>query len=140
MSHEEELLLRGSTILVVEDDDEARDLARRLLECLGARVVVAENGRDGLNQLASVRVDAVLCDLSMPIMDGLEFARRVRRDPRYRHLLLFALTGWQGQADFFRTWEAGFDAHVVKPITGEMLRALARRVSHRGVRSERPGA
>jgi two-component system CheB/CheR fusion protein len=127
--------LRGCTILVIEDDVEARDTARRLLESLGARVVVAENGHDGLNQLASVRPDAVLCDLGMPVMDGLEFARRVRRNPRHRHVLLFAVTGWQGEADFRRTWEAGFDAHVVKPVTVEMLQALARRLPRRGVRS-----
>jgi CheY-like chemotaxis protein len=134
------LPLRGCTILVVEDDDEVRNVARRLLESLGAYVVVAENGRDGLNRLATIRPDAVLCDLSMPVMDGLEFARRVRQDPRYRQVLLFAVTGWQDQADFLRTWEAGFDAHLVKPVTVEMLQALARRLSHRGVRSGKSGA
>jgi CheY-like chemotaxis protein len=135
-----EPLLRGSTILVIDDDVDARDVVRRLLESLGAHVVVAENGRDGLSRLASTPPDAVLCDVSMPVMDGLEFARRVRRDPRYRRVLLFALTGWQAQADFIRTWEAGFDAHLVKPVTMEMLESLARRLSDRAARREQAGA
>ena len=132
--------MRGSTILVVDDDVDASDVVRRLLESLGARVVVAENGREGLSRLANTPSHAVLCDLEMPIMDGLEFARRVRRDPRYRQVLLFALTGWQAEADFRRTWEAGFDAHLVKPVTMEMLHSLARRLSDRAVRTEQPGA
>jgi CheY-like chemotaxis protein len=132
-----ERLLRGSTILVVDDDAEASNVARRLLESLGARVVVAGNGLEGLNRLARARPNAVLCDLGMPVMDGLEFARQVRRDPRYRQVLLFALTGWQDPADFLRTWEAGFDAHLVKPVTMEMLHALARRLSTRVARSGR---
>jgi CheY-like chemotaxis protein len=134
------LLLRGSTILVVEDDEEARDTARRLLEAFGARVIVAETGRAGLSRLESVRPHAVLCDLGMPVMDGLEFARRVRRDPRYRGVLLFALTGWQDQADFLRTWEAGFDAHLVKPITMEMVRSLAGRLTGQAASGGQSGA
>jgi two-component system CheB/CheR fusion protein len=133
-------LLRGSTILVIDDDLDTRDVVRRLLESLGARVVVAENGRDGLSRLASTPPHAVLCDLGMPVMDGLEFARRVRRDPRYRQVLLFALTGWQDHGDFLRSWEAGFDAHLVKPVTMEMLESLARRLFDRDTRREQAGA
>ena len=140
MEHGGPLPLRGSTILVVDDDPEAGDIVRRLLESLGARVVLAENGREGLSRLASASPHAVLCDLGMPVMDGLEFARRVRGDARYRQVLLFALTGWQAQADFLRTWEAGFDAHLVKPVTMEMLQSLARRLSDRAARRERSGA
>lgn len=131
MEHRELPSLRGWAILVVEDDVEARDLLRRLLELLGARVFVAENGFDGLERLATLSVDAVLCDLAMPIMNGLEFARRVRRNPRFRRIPLVAVTGRQEQEDFLQTWDAGFDAHLVKPVTVEMLQSLARRFSWR---------
>jgi two-component system CheB/CheR fusion protein len=128
------------TILVVEDDAETREVVRRLLELCGARVVVAADGLDGLDRLESVRPHAVLCDLGMPIMDGLEFARRVRRDPRYRRTLLVALTGRKEQADFLRTWDAGFDAHLAKPVTMEMLESIAKRLSGRFAARDAPGA
>jgi two-component system CheB/CheR fusion protein len=132
--------LRDRTILVVEDDGDTRDVVRRLLELLGARVTVAADGMEGLEQLQRLTPDAVLCDLTMPIMDGIEFALRMRRDPRHRRALLIALTGRQGQADILRTWEVGFDAHLVKPVNPEMLSALARRLSSRSGTDVRRGA
>ena len=140
MEHRKALRMRGCTILVVEDDVEAGDLLRRLLELLGARVVVERNGLDGLERLANLTVDAVLCDLTMPIMTGLEFARRVKEDPRLRRIPLVAVTGRQEHEAFLQTWEAGFDAHLVKPVTPEMLQSLGRRLSWRGGGQQRPGA
>jgi CheY-like chemotaxis protein len=134
------LPLSGARILVVEDDSDASELLRRLLELLGARVTTAENGFDGLSRLATTRADAVLCDLTMPQMDGLEFARRLRQIPEYRRTLLVAVTGRQAHEDFLRTFEAGFDAHLVKPVTMEMLRALARRLTGRFADQGRRGA
>jgi two-component system CheB/CheR fusion protein len=136
----ESLPLRGCTVLVVEDDQEARELIRRLLELLGASARTAEDGMDGLRRLVETPPDLVLCDLTMPLMDGLEFARRVRRLPEYRRTLLVAVTGRQAHEDFLCTWDAGFDAHLVKPVTMEMLRALAGRLSPRLAEQRRPGA
>jgi CheY-like chemotaxis protein len=132
--------LCGCTILVVEDEIEVGDLIRRLLEHLGARVWIASDGLDALEQLASLPADAVLCDLAMPVMDGLEFARRIRQNPRFRRTLLVAVTGRQEQEDLLRTWDAGFDAHLVKPLTMEMLQALARRISARCAGQRQSGA
>jgi CheY-like chemotaxis protein len=70
--------LRGRKILVVEDDHDGREVIRRLLELLGAQVVVAADGLEALVRLESLQPDAVLCDLGMPIVDGIEFARRMR--------------------------------------------------------------
>jgi len=134
------LPLRGYTILVVEDDPAAGDLVRRLLELLGARAATAEDGIAGLHRLAELRPDMVLCDITMPRMDGLEFARRVRQLPEYRRTLLVAVTGRQAHDDFLSTWDAGFDAHLVKPVTMEMLRALARRLSQRSADQRQFGA
>lgn len=121
--------LQGITVLVVEDDDEDRETTRRLLESVGARVTVAAGGREGLAKLQHEVPDIVLCDIRMPDMDGFEFAERVRREPRYRHVRLIALTGLQSFADVQRTWSAGFDGHLGKPATAEALIALGRRVS-----------
>jgi len=134
------VLLRRRTILVIEDDDDTREVISRLLEVLGAGVVVARNGLEGLVQLERCRPDAVLCDLAMPIMDGIEFARQMRRNPRYRRVLLIAVTGRETDADFMDTWGAGFDGHLVKPLTPEALEAVARRVRPHAAAETEAGA
>lgn len=131
MEHREPPSLRGCTLLVVEDDEEAGDLLKRQLELLGARVFVERNGSDGLRRLQSISAHAVLCDLTMPVMDGLEFARHVRQSAKLRRITLVAVTGRREHADFLATLDAGFDAHLVKPITLEMLQSFARRVAGR---------
>jgi two-component system, sensor histidine kinase len=121
--------LHGYTVLLIEDNDDFREVFRLRLESLGAHVLVVADGLAGLGQMARPPLpNAVLCDLTMPTMDGLEFARRVRLDPRYRRVLLVAVTGSDSDADVLQTWRAGFDAHLVKPVSDEALGALARRV------------
>jgi CheY-like chemotaxis protein len=140
VEHDESVSLRGCTILLVEEDLESREGLRPRLEQLGARVSIARDELAGLTQLASLRADAVLCDLATPGLDGLEFARRVRRTPRLRRTLLVAVTGRQEHEDFLRTWDAGFDAHLVRPVTAEMLHAFARRLCGRRARQSQRGA
>jgi CheY-like chemotaxis protein len=118
-------------VLVLDDDDDVCQAIRGLLEVLGARVMVAANGLEGFEQLERQRPDMILCDLAMPVMDGIEFATRIRQTPRFRRILLVAVTGREHQRDFLATLAAGFDAHVVKPITPEALTSLARRLSRR---------
>jgi CheY-like chemotaxis protein len=65
-------------LLVIEDEADVRALFQERLEALGVRVVVAVDGADGLQQLERWRPDAVLCDLAMPVMDGVTFAARMR--------------------------------------------------------------
>jgi CheY-like chemotaxis protein len=120
--------LKARTILIIEDDDDARYTYRLLLESVGADVMVAANGVEGFAQLERRRPDAILCDLTMPVMDGLEFARSLRRDPRYRQVLLIAVTGRGEPRDLMDTWRAGFDGHLVKPLTMETLNVLAQRL------------
>jgi CheY-like chemotaxis protein len=93
--------------------------------------MVAAQGRDGLRHLAERVPDAVLCDHTMPEMDGLEFATRMRANPQYRRVLLVAVTGRARDADVLETFSAGSDAHLVKPVTVEILAGLARRVDDR---------
>jgi CheY-like chemotaxis protein len=118
--------LQGRTILVVEDDEGMRETTRRLLESLGARVVEAADGAAGRALLEREHPDLVLCDLVMPGVDGIDFARRVRADPRFRTLPILALTGLHAPADFLRTWAARFDGHLTKPATTTVLAGLDR--------------
>jgi len=123
-------VLRSRTILVIEDDVDTRDAMRVLLEAHGAVVSVASNGDEGFTQLTRTIPDAILCDLTMPGMDGVEFGRRLRSDPQYGGVLLCAITGRSQMDDFTETWRVGFDGHVTKPITAEALVGLVRRIAH----------
>src|SRR5262245_45461238 len=84
---------RGRRILIIDDDPHQRETLQRLVEARGAHAVVATDGFEGFRQLERSHPDAVLCDLAMPIMDGIEFATRMRREHRYRRVPLIAVTG-----------------------------------------------
>ena len=119
--------LRGTTVLLIEDNRDVRDLTVLMLERLGATVRTAENGEEGFARVLESCPDLVLCDLVMPVMDGIEFARKVRRTPECAHARLVALTSRRDDDTYMRAWAAGFDAYLEKPITAEKLDALAGR-------------
>ena len=121
--------LTGAVVLLLEDDPDHRTVTQAMLERLGAQVLLAANGADGLDQLGRRMPDLILCDLRMPGMDGLEFAQRVRADPRYRRVHLVALTALDPWDSAVKTWSVGFDAHLTKPVTMETLAALNRYVA-----------
>lgn len=119
--------LEGVSVLVVEDHADHRELARVLLTHLGARVDVAEDGEQGLEKIRKQCPALVLCDLVMPYMDGYEVVRRVRHIAECAHVRLVALTGLREDTAYVRSCNAGFDAHLEKPITVGKLNAIAER-------------
>ena len=119
------------TILIIEDDPDQCDTLQRQLEARDLRVVVAVDGFQGLAELARCHPDAVLSDIRMPAMDGLEFARRMRRDPRYRGVPLIAVTVLNDLADVIATWQAGFDDHLSKPVSAQALDRVVDRAMRR---------
>ncbi|MBS0346429.1 MAG: response regulator [Proteobacteria bacterium] len=115
--------LAGLRVLVVEDNDINQQIACGILERLGARVDVADNGRiavDALNA-APDAFDVVLMDLQMPEMDGLEATRRIRRNPQLARLPVIAMTAHAMVDQRQRCLEAGMNDHVAKPIVVEYL-------------------
>lgn len=114
------------SILLIEDNDDARDSLQRLLELDGHRVTAAGDGDSALACLRAARPDVALIDLGLPGMDGYELARRIRLDTGDA-ILLVALTGYGLPADRLRTREAGFDWHLVKPVDREALDEVLRR-------------
>lgn len=120
-------------VLVVEDNVDAAQMLRELLELSGHDVTVATTGHVGLEALRGRRVDVVLCDLGIPDMSGYEVARAIRADASLRETLLVALTGYGQPEDRRRTAEAGFDEHLTKPVDLEVLhQVLGRLAAARG--------
>jgi PAS domain S-box-containing protein len=113
-------------ILVVDDNHDAADSTAMLLRHVGHEVFVAYTGREGLEQALALRPQAVLLDIGLPEMDGYEVARRLRASPGLGDMRLVAVSGYGQEADRQRSREAGFDAHMVKPVgVQQMLSALA---------------
>nr|ELT4665972.1 response regulator [Pseudomonas aeruginosa] len=115
--------LRGVRLLVVEDNALNRQVAAELLSSEGARVALADGGLAGVQQVleASVPFDAVLMDMQMPDIDGLEATRRIRADGRFAGLPILAMTANASLADREACLAAGMNDHVAKPIDKERL-------------------
>jgi PAS domain S-box-containing protein len=108
-------------VLVVEDQDDSREALKLLLEAEGHEVAFTADGAKAVEEVARFRPDFALVDVGLPGMDGYEVARRVRELPEGKTLKLIALTGFGGDKYRRRAKEAGFDLHVVKPISYEQL-------------------
>jgi PAS domain S-box-containing protein len=107
--------------LVVEDNDDAREMLRTLLQLDGHVVWEAANGIAGLAAALEHRPDVAVIDIGLPEMDGYEMARKLRASESLKHVKLIALTGYGQADDARRAHEAGFDLHVVKPVDPERL-------------------
>jgi CheY-like chemotaxis protein len=125
--------LEGVSVLVVEDHEDHRDIARTLLMRAGARVRAVRGGEDGLAAIERACPDLILCDLLMPRMDGFEFARRVRRMPQCGRVRLIAVTALRDASAPLHTWSVGYDGHIEKPLTVEKLEELAARFARGAV-------
>jgi PAS domain S-box-containing protein len=118
-------------LLIVEDNADAADTLRELLEHLGHQVAVAASGPEALAAAAATPPEVVVCDLGLPGMDGFEVARRLRQEPATADVHLVALSGYGRDVDRQRAAEAGFDEHITKPLQPEALEALLRGAAER---------
>ena len=112
----------GRDILVVEDNPDARETLKMLLEMMGHRVHVASDGETGLAAAERFKPDVLLVDIGLPRMDGYEVARRIRATNGWpSRPLLIAVTGYGQDSDRERAIAAGFDLHMAKPIEPHQL-------------------
>jgi CheY-like chemotaxis protein len=117
----------GRTILLAEDDVRNIFALSHVLEPLGAKLQIARNGREALEALENgPEVHLILMDIMMPEMDGLTAMGEIRRNPRFAHLPIIALTAKAMANDRTRCLEAGADDYVSKPIDVDKLVALCR--------------
>ena len=111
-------------VLIVEDNVDACETLRALLEVHGHRVATAHDGATGLERALALQPEVVLLDVGLPRLDGYEVASRIRASNGIRRPLLIAITGYGAPEDRERAHEAGFDAHVTKPVDYGTLAAL----------------
>jgi CheY-like chemotaxis protein len=114
-------------ILVADDNEMLRRTLQIVLQLWGFEVTVVEDGSAALTAAREGHHAAVVMDIRMPEMDGLEVARRIRADPGSSALLLLALSGSGEPEDRSAALAAGFDHHLVKPVDPELLRELLER-------------
>jgi two-component system, sensor histidine kinase len=115
---------RPRRILVIEDNADAREMLRMMLEFAGHTVYDAPDGARGLELVNVVKPEVAIIDIGLPRMDGYEVAKRIREQPYGRSVLLLALTGYGSHEDEKRSSEYGFDHHLVKPVDPSRLASL----------------
>jgi len=111
-------------VLIVEDNDDTRAMLHEALVFGGHDVREARDGTSGLALAAERAPDIALIDIGLPDLDGYEVARRLRAAPGGRNIGLVAITGYGQPEDQKRAFEAGFDAHLTKPVAPERLKQV----------------
>jgi CheY-like chemotaxis protein len=117
-------LLTATRVLIVEDDGDAREGLRSLLEMWGHEVDVAEDGLRGIEKAVANLPDVALIDVGLPGIDGYQVAVRLAEVLGDHSIFLVALTGYASAEDRSRAFESGFHAHLAKPINYAKLSSL----------------
>ncbi|QGZ38512.1 signal transduction histidine kinase [Pseudoduganella flava] len=115
------------TILAVDDNEDALAMLHLLLSAQGHHVVTTPDPREALRRADVAAPDACVLDIGLPDLDGYALARALRANPRTRHALLIALSGYGQDTDREKASAAGFDAYFVKPVDAEALSAALAR-------------
>ncbi|MEO5960579.1 MAG: response regulator transcription factor [Opitutaceae bacterium] len=113
-------------ILVIDDDAKLRKNFAEILRLEGYKVTEARNGREGVEHARREVPDLVLCDITMPEMNGHRVLETLRAEPRTAHLPFVFLTGWSEQEDVRTGMNLGADDYLVKPVVPEELAAAIR--------------
>ena len=117
----------GICVLIVDDNVDAATSLSYVLALAGYQTAVAHDGKRAVELAEKLHPSVVLLDIGLPSMSGHEVARRLRVAPWGQDMRLIAVTGWGHESDRAKSLEAGFDAHLTKPIDPEMLlRHIAR--------------
>jgi len=113
-----------SRVVIIDDNQDAATTMSMLVEKLGGSARVAHDATNGLQAVQDFRPDLVFLDIGMPGMDGYEVCRRIRQWPSQKHVVIVAVTGWGQSSDKQRALDAGFDAHITKPVDPATLARL----------------
>jgi PAS domain S-box-containing protein len=108
-------------ILIVDDSEDGAESLAMLLQYAGHQTWKAHDGLQAIAMSEQVRPDVVLLDIGLPRMNGYEACRRIRQEPHGKNMVLVAVTGWGQDGDRHQSRDAGFDAHMVKPVDHDAL-------------------
>jgi two-component system cell cycle response regulator DivK len=112
--------------LVVEDQEDNRQILRDLLGNAGFDLIEAENGEQALAAVVNRRPDLILMDIQLPILDGYETTRRIRANPEMKNIPIIAVTSYALAGDDAKALAAGCNAYVTKPFSPRALLAKVR--------------
>jgi len=117
------------TIVLADDNKDGAWTLAELLSAAGHTVHVGHNGQQALQQIEEHHPCVAVLDIGMPMLDGYEVARRVRAQPWGKDVMLIAVTGWGQDSDQQKAMQAGFFAHLTKPVDLPRLHQLIASVS-----------
>ena len=125
-------------ILVVEDQEDNRQILRDLLKSAEYEITKAENGEEALTAVAKRRPDLILMDIQLPILDGYEATRRIKSDPATRAIPIIAVTSYSMSGDEAKARAAGCDDYVTKPYSPRQLLAKIRQYLRQADHNHQP--
>jgi len=114
-------ILKGSKILLVEDNEINQEITRDILSLNGITIKIANNGAEALEILENDTFDGVLMDCMMPIMDGYEATKKIRQQSKYSDLPIIAMTANSMEGDREKALEVGMNDHISKPIIPNIM-------------------
>ena len=113
-------------ILVIEDQEDNRQIVRDLMTASGYELIEATTGEEGLEAASRERPDLILMDIQLPGIDGYEVTRRIKADPKLSKIPIIAVTSYALSGDDKKAFAAGCDAYVTKPYSPRLLLAKIR--------------
>jgi two-component system, cell cycle response regulator DivK len=114
------------SILVVEDQEDNRQILRDLLSTGDYEMIEAENGQEAIDAVAKKKPDLILMDIQLPIMDGYEATRRIKANPDWKGIPIIVVTSYALSGDAEKARAAGCDDYVTKPYSPRQLLAKIR--------------
>ncbi|HLO31873.1 MAG TPA: response regulator [Anaerolineales bacterium] len=118
-------------ILVVEDQEDNRQILRDLLSSAGFEIIEAETGEEALVAASSQRPDLILMDIQLPVLDGYEVTRRIKANPLLQEIPIIVVTSYALSGDEGKAREAGCNDYVTKPYSPRELLAKIRNLLSR---------
>ena len=106
-----------NTVLVIDDNEDYRTGLKEVLEFQTYRTLEAENGLIGLKMMQQHSPDLVVCDVHMPVMNGIELLRKVKADPLLAKIPFVMITGQSDERTLQTTHDLGVEAYLTKPVT-----------------------
>jgi len=128
----------AARILIIEDNKANLELAEYLLKASGYATLAARDGEEGVRTARKELPDLIICDLQMPVMDGYEVVRNLKKDPQLRSIPVVAVTALSMPGDRGNVLAAGFDGYLSKPIEPETFVRTVEGFVPPGLRARRP--